>query len=136
VDFEPGDRILLKVSPWKGIMRFRKKGKLSPRFIGPFEITERIGNVAYRLDLPQEVGNLHNAFHVSNLRKCISNDVKKISYQDVQVNEKLAYVEEPQAILDRKIKVLRNKEIPIVKVQWYHHDGTEATWEPEADMMR
>ncbi|GKB26630.1 hypothetical protein Tco_0866031 [Tanacetum coccineum] len=97
---------------------------------------ERIGNVAYRLDIPQELGNLHHAFHVSNLCKCLSDDVKKISYHDVQVNEKLAYVEEHVAILERKVKVLRNKEIPIVKVQWNHHIGTEATWEPEADMVK
>lgn len=89
---------------------------MSPRFIGPFEVTEHIGNVAYRLNLPQELGNLHNAFHVSNLRKCLSDQTNKISYQEVQVNEKLAYAEKPEAILDRKVKVLRSKEITIVKV--------------------
>ena len=136
MEFQVGDRVLLKVSPWKGIVRFQKRGKLSPRFIGPFKIIERVGNLAYRLELPSELQKLHNAFHVSNLRKCLSKEEKKISYQDVEVSEELSYIEEPECFLDRKVKVLRNKEIPIVKVQWRHHDGIEATWEPEEEMKR
>ncbi|PKI38846.1 hypothetical protein CRG98_040763 [Punica granatum] len=126
-----GDRVFLKVSPWKGIIRFGKKGKLSPRYIGPYEILERIGKVAYLLALPPELSRIHNVFHVSMLRKYIPDPSHVLSYQPVELNEDLTYEEEPVEILDRKERVLRTKRIPLVKVLWKSHSIEEATWEPE-----
>ena len=126
--------VLLKVSPWKGVIRFRKRGKLGPRYIGPFRIVARVGRVAYRLELPEELSRIHNTFHVSQLRKCIMDQEAVVSLDDIQVDERLNYVERPVAILERKKKILRNKEIPLVKVQWEHRKGSEWTWEPEAEM--
>ncbi|KAJ9548163.1 LOW QUALITY PROTEIN: hypothetical protein OSB04_020706 [Centaurea solstitialis] len=126
--------IMLKVSPWKGVIRFGKKGKLSPRYIGPFRITERIGAVAYKLELPVELGGVHNTFHVSNLRKCLADPETAIPLLDIEVDQKLNFVEEPVAVTDRKIRRLRNKEISLVKIQWKFHKGQEATWEAESEM--
>lgn len=135
LEFQQGDRVFLKVSPWKGIMRFGKKGKLSPRYIGPYEVLERIGKVAYRLALPPELSRIHNVFHVSMLRKYIPDPSHVLSYQPVELNEDLTYEEEPVDILDRKEQVLRTKRIPLVKVLWKSHSIEEATREPE-DSMR
>ncbi|KAD3336653.1 hypothetical protein E3N88_32172 [Mikania micrantha] len=104
IEFEVGDQVLLKVSPWKGVIRFRKRGKLSPRFIGPFRIMARVGKVAYRLDLPDELNRIHPTFHVSHLRKYLANDVAYVSLNDIEVDEKLNYIEEPVAIVDTKEK--------------------------------
>ena len=136
IEFQIGDRVLLKVSPWKRVFRFGKKGKLSPRYIGPFEITEKIGEVTYRLNLPSKLQSIHNAFHVSNLRKCLSDEKAKIPYEEVTVDERLRFKEEPEAILDREMKRLRNKQVKLVKVQWKYHRGAETTWEPEDDMRK
>ncbi|KAD3336655.1 hypothetical protein E3N88_32174 [Mikania micrantha] len=95
IEFEVGDQVLLKVSPWKGVIRFRKRGKLSPRFIGPFRIMARVGKVAYRLDLPDELNRIHPTFHVSHLRKYLANDVAYVPLNDIEVDEKLNYIEEP-----------------------------------------
>ena len=126
--------VLLKVSPGKGVIRFRKRGKLGPRYIGPFRIIARVGRVAFRLELPEELSRIHNTFHVSQLRKCIMDQEAVVSLDDIHVDERLNYVERPVAILERKKKILRNKEIPLVKVQWEHRKGSEWTWEPEAEM--
>ncbi|KAJ9561345.1 hypothetical protein OSB04_006505 [Centaurea solstitialis] len=134
IEFQVGDQVMLKVSPWKGVIRFGKKGKLSPRYVGPFRITERIGAVAYKLDLPVELGGVHNTFHVSNLRKCLADPETAIPLQDIEVDQKLNFVEEPVAVTDRKIRKLRNKEIVLVKIQWKFHKGQEATWEAESEM--
>jgi hypothetical protein len=134
IEFQVDDNVMLKVSPWKGIVRFGKRGKLSPRYIGPFRIIERVGEVAYRLELPDELQGIHNTFHVSNLRKCLANVSLAVPLNDVHVDEKLTYVEEPEVILDRKIRKLRNKEIALVKVQWKYHKGQDATWESEDEM--
>ncbi|KAI3827734.1 hypothetical protein L1987_01817 [Smallanthus sonchifolius] len=101
--------VLLKVSPWKGIIRFRKRGKLSPRFVGPFKILARVGQVAYRLDLPVELSGIHPTFHVSHLSKCLADDTAHIPYDEIEVDNSLNYVEEPIAILDRSEKRLCNK---------------------------
>ncbi|KAI3762516.1 hypothetical protein L1987_52946 [Smallanthus sonchifolius] len=134
LEFQVGDMVLLKVSPWKGIIRFRKRGKLSPRFVGPFKILARVGQVAYRLDLPVELSGIHPTFHVSHLRKCLADDTAHIPYDEIEVDSSLNYVEEPVAILDRAKKRLRNKSIPLVKIQWKHRKGSEATWEKEDEM--
>ncbi|KAJ9544943.1 hypothetical protein OSB04_024650 [Centaurea solstitialis] len=134
IEFQVGDQVTLKVSPWKGVIHFGKKGKLSPRYIGPFRITERIGAVAYKLDLPVELGGVHDTFHVSNLRKCLADPETAIPLQDIEVDQKLNFVEEPVAVTDCKILKLRNKEISLVKIQWKFHKGQEATWEAESEM--
>ncbi|KAJ9545508.1 hypothetical protein OSB04_025215 [Centaurea solstitialis] len=95
---------MLKVSPWKGIMRFDKRGKLSPRFVGPFPIKEKVGEVAYKLKLPEELWSIHNTYHVSNLRKCLADERTTISLKDVQVDERLNYIEELQLILDKEVR--------------------------------
>ncbi|KAJ9557738.1 hypothetical protein OSB04_012352 [Centaurea solstitialis] len=134
LEFQVGDRVLLKVSPWKGVIRFRKRGKLGPRYIGPFTVFARVGKVAYRLELPEVLGQIHSTFHVSQLRKCLADETTHIPLDDIQVDGSLNYVERPVAVLDRKVKRLRSKEIGIVKVQWQHRKGSEWTWEPEAEM--
>ncbi|KAI3797887.1 hypothetical protein L1987_33151 [Smallanthus sonchifolius] len=134
LEFQVGDMVLLKVSPWKGIIRFRKRGKLSPRFVGPFKILARVGQVAYRLDLPVELSGIHPTFHMTHLRKCLADDTAHIPYGEIEVDNSLNYVEEPIAILDRAEKRLRNKSIPLVKIQWKHRKGSEATWEIEDEM--
>ena len=134
VQHSVGDKVFLKVSPWKKIFRFGKRGKLIPRFIGPFEVIERIGPVAYRLALPAEFDRIHNVFHVSMLRKYRSDPSHVLEPEDVELNPDLSYEEEPVQILDREIRRLRNKSVPLVKVLWRNHKVEEATWEPEATM--
>ena len=126
--------MFLKVSPWRKVLRFGKKGKLSPRFISPYEVWERIGLVAYRLALPPEFAKLHDVFHVSMLQKYRSDESHILPVQEIQVQEDLSYDEEPKAILDREVKQLRNKQVPLVKVLRKHHGREEATWEPEVTM--
>ena len=132
--FEMGDQVFLRVSPWKGILRFGKRGKLSPRYIGPYEIVDKVGEVAYRLRLPSELANIHDVFHVSMLRKYIADPSHILKEQPIQLKENLTYEEHPVEILDRRDQVLRNKVISLVKVLWRSHTVEEATWEPEAQM--
>ena len=122
-----GDCIFLKVAPMKGVMRFGKKGKLSPRYIGPFEILEMIGKVACKLALPSELSAVHNVFHVSMLRKYISHPSHVLVSEPIEVQEDLTYEEQPVQIQDRKDKELHNKVIPLVKVLWRNHKVGEAT---------
>jgi len=136
LEFMIGDKVMLKVSPWKGAIRFGKKGKLSPRFIGPFTIIERIRDVAYKLELPEELRGIHPVFHVSQLRKCLSDETLKTPLEEIQVDERLNFVEEPIEIVERQIKRLRRKRIPIVKVRWNARHGSEFTWEPEDTMKK
>ena len=129
-----GDKVFLKVSPWRKILRFGQRGKLSLRFIGPYEILERIGPVAYRLALPPELAKLHDVFHVSMLRRYRSDESHILPVQEIQVQEDMLYDEEPKTIMAREVKQLRNKQVPLVNVLWQHHGTEEATWEPEATM--
>ena len=108
--------MFLKVSPWKKILRFGRKGKPSPRFIGPYEVLERIGPVAYHLALPPELAKLHDVFHVSMLRRYRSDPSHILPVQDIQLQEDFTFDEEPKAILDREIRQLRNKQVTLVKV--------------------
>ncbi|GKA58833.1 putative reverse transcriptase domain-containing protein, partial [Tanacetum coccineum] len=117
LEFSVGDHVLLKVSPWKGVVCFGKKGKLAPRFVGPFEIIERIDPVAYRLRLPQELNGVHDTFHVSNLKKYLADPTLHIPLEKIQVDAKLYFMEEPVKILEREIKKLKRSRIPIVKVR-------------------
>ncbi|GKE87363.1 putative reverse transcriptase domain-containing protein, partial [Tanacetum coccineum] len=107
LEFEVGDRVLLKVSPWKGVVRFGKKGKLAPRYVGPFEILERIGLVAYRLRLPEELSSVHDTFHVSNLKKCLADASLHVLLDEIKVDKTLCFVEEPVEIVEREIKKLK-----------------------------
>ncbi|GJU77120.1 putative reverse transcriptase domain-containing protein [Tanacetum coccineum] len=134
LEFSVGDHVLLKVSPWKGVVRFGKKGKLAPMFVGPFEITKRIGPVAYRLRLPEELNDVHDTFHVSNLKKCLADPTLHVPLEEIQVDVKLNFVEEPVGILERKFKKLKRSRIPIVKVRWNSKRGPKFTWEREDQM--
>ncbi|XP_060182274.1 uncharacterized protein LOC132611935 [Lycium barbarum] len=129
-----GEQVLLKVWPMKGVMRFGKKGKLIPRFIGPFEILRRVGEVAYELALPPGLSGVHLVFHVSMLKKYQSDGSYIIRWDSVLFDQNLSYEEEPIAILDREVRKLRSKEIASLKVQWKHHLVEEASWETESDM--
>ena len=124
----------MKVSPWRKILRFGKKGKLSPRFIGPYEILERIEPIAYCLALPSELAKLHNVFHVSMLQRYCYDESHILFVQDIQVQSDFTFSEEPKAILNREVKQLRNKQVPLVKVLWQYHGMEEAAWEPESTM--
>ncbi|GJW96158.1 putative reverse transcriptase domain-containing protein [Tanacetum coccineum] len=116
MEFQVGDRVMLKVSPWKGVVRFGKRGKLNPRYVGPFKVLEKVGSVAYKLELPQELSRVHNTFHVSNLKKCYSDEPLAVLLEGLHVDDKLRFVEEPIEIMDREVKQLKQIRIPIVKV--------------------
>ncbi|GJS30173.1 putative reverse transcriptase domain-containing protein [Tanacetum coccineum] len=123
MEFNVGDMVMLKVSPWKGVIRFGKRGKLSPRYVGPFKIIERIGPVAYRLELPEKLRGIHNTFHVSNLKKCLADENLVIPLEEIQLDDKLHFIEEPVEIMDREVKQLKQSRIPIVKVRWNSRRG-------------
>ncbi|GJV57518.1 hypothetical protein Tco_1458523 [Tanacetum coccineum] len=131
MEFEVGDRVMLKVSPWKGVVRFGKRGKLNPRYVGPFRVLAKVGKVAYRLELPQELSRVHHTFHVSNLKKCYADEPLVMPLEGIHVDDKLQFVEEPVEIMEREIKRLKRSRIPLVKVRWNSRRGPEFTWERE-----
>ncbi|GKF33733.1 putative reverse transcriptase domain-containing protein, partial [Tanacetum coccineum] len=129
LDYSVGDYVLLKVSPWKGVVRFGKKGKLAPRFIRPFDIIEKVGPVAYRLDLPDELDDVR-----SNVKKCLADPTLQVPLNEIQVDAKLNFVEEPVEILKKEFKKLKQSRIAIVKVRWNSKCGPGFTWEREDQM--
>ncbi|GJU39664.1 hypothetical protein Tco_1192621 [Tanacetum coccineum] len=131
MEFDVGDMVMLKVSPWKGVIHFGKRSKLSPRYVGPFKIINRIGPVAYKLELPDELRRIHNTFHVSNLKKCLADENLIIPLEEIQLDDKLHFIEEPVEIMGREVKQLKQNRIPIVKVRWNSRRGPELTWEKE-----
>ncbi|XP_062094014.1 uncharacterized protein LOC133800050 [Humulus lupulus] len=138
VEFEVGDHVFLRVTPRKGIAvkRFGKKGKSSPRFVDPLEILDKVGNVAYRVALPPSLAGVHNVFHMSQLRKYVSDPSHVPSYETLGLQEDLSFDERLVKILNRKDKVLRNKTISLVKMMWRNSVVEEATWELESDMLQ
>jgi hypothetical protein len=132
LQFQVEDFIYLRVSPVRGIQRFGVKGKLAPRYIGPFEILENCGPIAYRLQLPAQLMAIHNIFHVSQLRKCVKVPTKIIDPQTIKIEADLTYTEHPIRVLDTKERSTRKKTIRMNKIQWNHHTEEEATWETES----
>ncbi|GKE11793.1 putative reverse transcriptase domain-containing protein [Tanacetum coccineum] len=127
LEFEVVDMVLLKVSPWKGVVCFRKRGKLSPCYIGPFKILARVGQAAYTLELPKELKGIHSTFHVSNLKKCLAESDIAVSIDEIQLDDKLHMIEEPVEVLDREVKQLKQSRITIVKVRWNSQRGPDFT---------
>ncbi|GJW99495.1 putative reverse transcriptase domain-containing protein [Tanacetum coccineum] len=104
MEFQVGDRVMLKVSPWKGVVRFSKRGKLNPRYVGPFKVLAKVRVVAYKLEIPQELSRVHNTFHVSNLKKCYANELLAVPLDGLHIDDKLYFVEEPVEIMNREVK--------------------------------
>nr|GFA52560.1 putative reverse transcriptase domain-containing protein [Tanacetum cinerariifolium] len=136
LEFEVGDMVLLKVSPWKGTVCFRKRKKLSPHYIGPFRILARVGHVAYTLELPKELKGIHSTFHVLNLKKCLAKGDIIFPIDEIQPDDKLHMIEEPVEIVDREVKRLKQSRIPIVKVRWNSQSGPEFTCEREDQIKK
>jgi hypothetical protein len=127
--FEEGDFVYPKVSPIRGLRRFKVKGKLSPRYISPFKILEWKGEVAYQLELPARLSDVHNMFHISHLKKCLRVPEEWLPLEELNVQDDLTYTEQPVKILDTLERITRSKRIRMSKVQWSHHVEDEATWE-------
>ncbi|GJR50306.1 putative reverse transcriptase domain-containing protein [Tanacetum coccineum] len=136
MEFQVGDIVMLKVSPWKGVVRFGKRGKLNPRYVRPFKMLAKVGAVDYKLELPQELSRVHSTFHVSNLKKCYSDEPLAIPLDGLHIDDKLCFVEEPVEIMDREVKRLKQSRIPIVKVRWNSKRGPKFTWEREDQFQK
>jgi hypothetical protein len=134
LSFEVGDFVYLKVSPMRGLHRFKVRGKLASRFIGPFKIFQKRGEVAYQLELPPQFSYVHDVFHVSQLKKCLRVPEEQLCMEDLEAREDLSYKEYPVKILETSERVTRNKKIKMCKVQWSHHTEDEATWEREEEL--
>nr|GEV66553.1 putative reverse transcriptase domain-containing protein [Tanacetum cinerariifolium] len=134
LEFEVVYHVLLKVSPWKGVICFRKRGKLALRYVGPFEILERIGPVAYRLRFLEELSSVHDTFHVLYLKKCLADASLHVPLDEIKIDGTLCFVEEPVEIMDREVKSLKHSKISLVKVRWNTKRGLEFTWESKDHM--
>jgi hypothetical protein len=126
--------VYLKVSPIRRMRRFKVEGKLSPRFIGSFLILKRVGEVAYQLELPDHLADVHNVFHVSQLKKCLRVPEEQLTMEESRVQDDLTYTEYPIKILVTLTHVTRSKVIKMCKVQWSHHNEDEATWERKEEL--
>ncbi|GJY43699.1 hypothetical protein Tco_0431912, partial [Tanacetum coccineum] len=135
-EFQVGDKVMLKVSPWKGVIRFGKQRKLNLRYIGPFKVLAKVGTVAYRHELPQQLSRVHSTFYVSNLKKCLSDESLVIPLDEIHIDDKLHFVEEPVEIIDREVKRLKQSHIPIIKVRRNSRRGQEFTWECEDQFQK
>jgi hypothetical protein len=132
--FKVGDFVYLKVSPMRGLHHFKIRGKLTTRFIGPFKILEKRGEVPYQLELPPQLSDVHDLFHVSQLKKCLHVPEEQIPMEDLDAKEDLSYQEYPVKMLETSERVTRKKKIKMCKVQWTHHTEKEATWEREEEL--
>nr|GEZ47562.1 putative reverse transcriptase domain-containing protein [Tanacetum cinerariifolium] len=135
MEFQVGDKVMLKVSPWKGVVRFGKRRVLNPRYVGPFKVLEKIGKVAYKLELPEELSRVHHMFHVPNLKKCHADEPLAVPLDGLHFDDKLHFVKEPVEIVDCEVKCLKQSRILLVKVRWNSKRGPEFTWECE-DQLR
>ncbi|XP_071924821.1 uncharacterized protein [Coffea arabica] len=135
LEFEVGDHIFLKITPLRSVTASRGK-KLQPRFVGPFPILQRVGKVAYKLELPPNLLRIHDVFHVSMLKKYYSDPTHIVQPEEIEIDQALTYEERPMRALDRNFKKLRNKQIPLVKILWKNHEVEEATWETEEEMKK
>nr|GFC99102.1 putative reverse transcriptase domain-containing protein [Tanacetum cinerariifolium] len=131
MEFQVGDKVMLKVLPWKRVVRFGKRGKLNPRYVGPFKVLEEIGKVAYKLEFPEEPSRVHNTFRVSNLKKCHAEKPLAVPLDGLHFDDKLHFVEEPVEIMDREVKRLKKSQILLVEVRWNSKRGPEFTWKRE-----
>ncbi|GJV02902.1 putative reverse transcriptase domain-containing protein [Tanacetum coccineum] len=136
LEFQIGDKVMLKVSPWKGVICFGEWGKLNPRYIGPFKIIAKVETVAYRLKLLKQLSRVHSTFHISNLKKCIVDEPLAIPLDEIQIDGKPHFIEEPIKMMDREVKCLKQSRISIVKVCWNSRRGPEFTWEREDQMQK
>nr|GEW26188.1 putative reverse transcriptase domain-containing protein [Tanacetum cinerariifolium] len=118
---------MLKVSPWKGVIRFGKRRKLNPRFIGPFKVLAKVGPVSYRLEPPQQLSKVYITFYVSNLKRFLSDESLVIPLEEVKIDDKLYVIEEPVEIMDQEVKQLKQIRIPIIKVLWNSRRGPKFT---------
>ena len=134
-EYNEGEHVFLKVSSRKGLQQSKKLGKLAPRFVGPFQILERVGPVAYRLALPPQFANMHDVFHVSTLKDYVRHPEHILNYPNITIREDVSMEDKPVQIIDRKDQVLRGRTIPLVRILWTNHGAREATWERE-DRMR
>ncbi|GJT20751.1 hypothetical protein Tco_0890688 [Tanacetum coccineum] len=127
---------MLKASPWEGVIRFSKRGKLNLHYIRSFKILAKVGTLAYRMKLPEQLSRVHSTFHVSNLKKCFVDEPLAILLDEIQIDDKLNFIEEPVEIMDREVKRLNQSRIPIMKVRWNSRRGPEFTWEREDQMKK
>ncbi|GKC82582.1 hypothetical protein Tco_1138299 [Tanacetum coccineum] len=131
MELQVRDKVMLNISPWKGVVHFGKRGKLNPRYVGPFKVLEKFGEVAYKLELPEELSRVHNTFHVSNLKKCHADQPLAVPLDGLHLDDKLHFIEEPVEIVVHEVKWLKRSRIPLVKVRWNSKRGLEFTWERE-----
>ncbi|GJT55978.1 putative reverse transcriptase domain-containing protein [Tanacetum coccineum] len=136
LEFQVGDKVMLKVSPWKGDIHFGKRGKLNNCYIRPFKIIAKVGTVTYRLELQEQFSRVYTTFHVSNLKKCLSDETLAIPLDEIQIDDKIYFIEELVKIMDHEVKRLKQSRIPIVKVRWNSRRGPEFTWEREDQMQK
>ncbi|GJR45668.1 putative reverse transcriptase domain-containing protein [Tanacetum coccineum] len=136
LEFQVGNKVMLKKSPWKGVIRFGKRGKLNPCYIRPVKIIAKVVTISYRLEILEQLSRVHSTFHVSNLKKCMSDETFAIPLDEIQIDDKLHFIEEPVEIMDREVKHLKRSHIPIVKVRCNSRRGPEFTWERKDHMQK